>query len=405
VAGTGSGRVADSMEEGLEAVRQRLVRMMGGAVLAGVLLAVAACSGGGGDGGGGANDKCGLKLAFFGALTGDAANLGMNVRNGAKLALDQYNDKHADCKVELIEKDSQGDEKQAPGLARQLVGEAKLVGVIGPVFSGETEASAPIFQEAKLPLVTPSATRPSLGTHNWSVFHRAVANDDAQGPAAAHYLKSVLNAQKVFVVDDQSAYGAGLADVVKSTLGGLVAGSDKVQRNITKDFSPVIGKIRTSGAAAVFYGGYYQEAGLLVKQMRQQGVTATLVAGDGVNDPGFVQTAGSAEAEGTILTCPCAPAAEAKGSFVADYKAKWNKDVGTYSDVAYDVANIFLKGIDAGNTSKAAMAEYLKGVNYQGVANTYKFTDKGELDPALYIVWAFKVKDGSVVPDQAAPKG
>jgi branched-chain amino acid transport system substrate-binding protein len=383
---------------------------LGGAALAAALVTgVTAC--GGGDGGGGGDtgsgsggDKCGLKLAFFGALTGDAANLGINIKNGAKLAVEQYNEKNASCKVELGEHDSQGDEKQAPGLARNVIKDTKLVGVIGPAFSGETEAGAPIFEEAGIPIVTPSATRTSLSTKSWKVFHRAVANDDSQGPAAAKYIQSTLKAEKVYVVDDQSAYGVGLADSVRSNLGTAVVGNDKVQRNVTKDFTAVITKVKSSGATAVFYGGYYQEAGLFVKQMRQQGVTATLVGGDGVNDPGFIATAGKEAAEGSIVTCPCAPASAAKGTFAADYKAEWDQDAGTYSDVAYDVANIYLEGIQAGNTTPAKMNEYLKTVNYQGIANTYKFQANGELDPSLLVVWAFKVSNGSVVPDQAAPK-
>ena len=388
-------------------MRQRLVRALGGVALAAALVAGAAACGSSdntGGSGGGSDDKCGLKLAFFGALTGDAANLGINIKNGAKLAVEQYNEKNANCKVELLEKDSQGDEKQAPGLAREVIKDDKLVGVIGPAFSGETEASGDIWDEAGVPIITPSATRTSLATKNWKVFHRAVANDDAQGPAAAAFIKSVLKAEKAFVIDDQSAYGVGLADSVKQQLGPVVVNSDKVQRNITKDFTAVIAKIKSSGATVVFYGGYYQEAGLLVKQMRAAGVTATLVGGDGVNDDGYITTAGKENAEGSLLTCPCAPASEAKGTFVADYKSKWGQDAGTYSDVAFDAANIFLQGIQAGNTTKAKMNEYLKGVNYTGVANTYKFTDKGELDPSKLIVWGFRVKDGVRTPDQAAPK-
>lgn len=382
-------------------MRQKLVRVVGGLALASALVVGATACGSGNSGGSAAGDKCGLKIAFFGALTGDAANLGINIKNGAKLAVEQYNEKNASCKVELVEKDSQGDEKQAPGLAREVVKDSKVVGVIGPAFSGETEASGPIWEEAKLPIISPSATRPSLGDKGWKTFHRALANDNAQGPAAGNYIKNVLKAQKAYVVDDQSAYGSGLADIVKNTLGPVVAGSDKVERNVTKDFSAVITKIKASGATAVFYGGYYQEAGLLVKQMRAQGVKATLVAGDGVNDPGYIQTAGTANAEGSILTCPCSPASEAKGSFVTDYKAKWSQDAGTYSDIAFDIANIYLQGIQAGDTTKAKMLDYINGVNYTGIANTYKFTDKGELDPSLYKVWAFKVTGGAVKPDQA----
>ena len=368
-----------------------------------VALAAAGCSSSS-DSDSGSSKSCDLKLAFFGALTGSAANLGINEYNGAKLAVDQYNTKHSDCKVTLDKYDSEGDPAKAPGLARQLVKDPKVVGVIGPGFSGESEAADPIFNSAGLTTITPSATRPSLSTNGWKIFHRAVANDSAQGPAGGYYIKSVLKAQKAFVVDDQSAYGAGLADQVKKVLGSFVVGTDKVGADGKQtDFSATVTKIKSSGATAVFYGGYYQNAGLLRKQLTSAGVTATLVAGDGVNDPGYIKTAGNAAAEGTVLTCPCAPASAAKGTFVTDYKAAYKVDAGTYSDVSFDIGNMYLAGIDKGNTTAAKILSYVNGIDYTGIANTYKFTDKGELDPSLTIVWAFKVKAGAVVPDQKAP--
>ena len=101
-----------------------------------------------------------------------------------------------------------------------------------------------------------------------------------------------------------------------------------------------------------------------------------------MKDPGLAKAAGNAAAVGTVVTCPCSPPEKAGGTFVADYKAKWNVDAGTYSDVAFDAANIFLAGIDAGNTTPEKMNTYLSTVNYKGIANTYKFTATGELDPA-----------------------
>jgi len=388
-------------------VRQRLVRVLGSAAVAAAVVAgAAACGGGDNTAGGGDGNKCDVKIAFFGALTGSAANLGINIKNGVQLAIDQHNEKNPDCKVTLEEVDSEGSPDKAPGLARELVTDSKVVGVVGPAFSGESEAANPIFNEAGLPIITASATRPSLSEQGWKVFHRAVANDNAQGPAAGNYIKSVLKAEKVAVVDDGSAYGAGLADAVKEVLGSAVVVTDKVAADGQQtDFSATVTKIISSGATALFYGGYYQNAGLLRKQLTERGWTGTLVGGDGVNDPGYVKAAGNAAAAGTILTCPCAPASKAKGSFVSDYKAKFNMDPGTYSDVAFDATNIFLEGIKAGNTTKAKMLEYIKGVNYTGVANTYKFTENGELDSSLLIVWAFKVDEsGNVVPDQEAPK-
>jgi len=102
-----------------------------------------------------------------------------------------------------------------------------------------------------------------------------------------------------------------------------------------------------------------------------------------------------------VVTCPCSPPEAAGGTFVNDYKAKWNVSAGTYSDVAFDAANIFLQGIDAGNNTTEKLNTYLSTVNYKGIANTYKFTDKGELDPSLIKVWAFKFDaSGDAVKDQ-----
>jgi len=388
-------------------LRHGLVRALGGVAILALVAGSAACNkstGGGSTSSGSKN--CGYEIAYFGALTGSSANLGVNIEQGAELAVVQYNDKNGKDCVTIKKFDSQGKPDVAPGLARQLVTDKKIIGIVGPPFSGESEAANPIFNDAGIPLITPSATRVSLSSHGWKVFHRAVANDGAQGPGAANYIKNVLKATKVFVADDQSAYGAGLADVVKSTLGSLVAGTDKTDADGKQtDFSATVNKIVQSGATAFFYGGYYQNAGLLRKQLTAANWKGTLVAGDGVDDPGYATAAGNDAAAGTIVTCPCSPASKAGGSFVSDYKTKWGVDAGTYSDVAYDAMNIFLKGIDGGNTTPDKMLSYINSVNYSGVANTYKFTSTGELDPSLIKVWAFKFgTDGKTAPDQEIPK-
>src|SRR5690606_21098461 len=267
--------------------------------------------------------------AFFGALTGSTANLGINIKNGAALAVEQYNEENPDCQVILHEADSEGSPDKAPGLARQLVTDQKIIGIIGPAFSGESEAANPIFDEAGMPIISASATGTLLGQQGWKVFHRAVANDAAQGPAAGNYIKNVLKAEKVVVVDDGSAYGAGLADAVKGVRGSEVVDTDKVAADGQQSgFSATVTKVLSSGATALFYGGYCQNAGLLRKQLSDRGWTGTLIGADGVNDPGYVEAAGNAAAAGTIVTCPCAPATQAKGSFAEDYKARWNMDPG-----------------------------------------------------------------------------
>ena len=371
-----------------------------GAPVVAAALALSACggtSGGGSGSAGGGGKACDLKIGFFGALTGDAANLGINIKNGAELAVNQYNEKHSDCKVTLVSFDSQGDPAIAPGLAQKAVTDKKLVGIVGPAFSGESKAADPIFDKAGLNIITASATNPALSENGWKTFHRILGNDATQGPAAAKYIKDVLKAQKVFVSDDTSEYGKGLADIVKKDLGSLVVGTDETAADGKQDdFSPTVTKAKASGATAFFYGGYYSNASKLVKQLKDGGFTGTFVAADGVKDDNFIKGAGQA-AEGSILTCPCLPPDKAP-EFGAAYKKAYNSDPATYSAEAYDAANVFLDAIAAGKTSSADMSSFISSYDKQGVTKKVKFDSKGET--AEVSVWAYKVTGGKIVPDQ-----
>jgi branched-chain amino acid transport system substrate-binding protein len=372
-----------------------------GAPLLALALALSACGTSGGDdeeassGGGEAGTCEDVSIGFFGALTGSAANLGINIRNGVQLAVDQFNDENADCQVGLEEYDSAGDPNQATGLATQAIGDDTVIGVVGPAFSGESDTAGPIFAEGGLPTITASATNPALADNGWETFHRILGNDASQGPAASTYIGDVLKAQKVFVVDDASAYGKGLADIVNEDLADSVVGEDTIQTGQT-DFSATVTAIRASGADAVFFGGYYAEAGLLVQQMRAGGVEATFVVADGVKDPGFIEAAGDA-AEGTIITCPCLPPEENQ-QFLDDYQAAFDSPPATYSAEAFDAANVFLQGILDGNTDRESLLKWVNDYNGDGITKKITFDDKGEVENIT--VWAYKVENGEIVADQ-----
>jgi branched-chain amino acid transport system substrate-binding protein len=368
-----------------------------GAPVVAAALALSACGGTTNNASGGGSGACDLKIGFFGALTGDAANLGINIKNGAELAVNQYNEKNPNCKVTLVSFDSQGDPSIAPGLAQKAVTDKKLVGIVGPAFSGESKAADPIFDKAGLNIITASATNPALSENGWKTFHRILGNDATQGPAAAKYMKDVLKVSKVFVSDDTSEYGKGLADIVKKDLGSAVVGTDETAADGKQDdFSPTVTKAKASGAAAFFYGGYYSNASKLVKQLRDGGFKGYFVAADGVKDDGFIKGAGAA-AEGAIVTCPCLPPAQAP-EFAAAYKKAYNSDPATYSAEAYDAANVFLAAIKAGKTSSADMMSFISSYDQKGVTKQVKFDAKGE--PAQVSVWAYKVTGGKIVPDQ-----
>jgi branched-chain amino acid transport system substrate-binding protein len=390
-------------------LRQRFSRALGGvALLALVVGGATACRAdeGGNEGGGGeGNQVCDLKIGFFGALSGADSGLVLPGKQAADLAVKQYNAENADCQVSIQAFDSQGKPELAAGLATNAVNDAKVVGIVGPAFSGESENANPIFQQAGMPTITQSATRPTLADKGWAIFHRGVGNDFSQGPAAASYIKDTLKAQKVFVVDDQSAYGAGLADEVKKALGTLVVASDKATDN-QNEFGGIISKVRTSGATALFYGGYTEEASPFLKQLRASGWTGTFVGGDGIYDANMLSVTGNADVEGTIATCPCAPATEAQGTFVQDFQAEYNTAPGVYADVAYDLTKIFLEAIAGGNDTREKIQAFLGDYNKAGSATgvTYQWDDKGELNPDQVRVWAYKATNGQWAPDKEIPK-
>ena len=378
---------------------RRNLRTLGGVALVAVLaVATAACQDSGSDSGSGSGEKCGGKLAIFGAFSGGNSGLVLPSRDAAKLAVEKFNAANSNCKVELVEFDTEGDPAKATPVASQVAGDASFLGVIGGHFSGETRATAPAYEQAGLAMVAPSATATDLSTKGWKVFHRVVGNDDTQGPAAAKYMKDVWKATKIFVVDDGTAYGAALAAKVTSTVGTPI-GSDKVQEKQT-NFAATVTKVKNSGADAVFYGGYTNEAAPFLKQLRAAGVTAKFIGGDGINDPAFPTGAGATESEGAVVTCPCLPPDKSKGTFAADFKTKYGAAPGVYAAEGWDATTIFLDAFKAGKNTRKDILDFVTAYDKDGVTKRIKFDDKGEITASNLVIWAYVVKGGQIVADQ-----
>ncbi|WP_127784718.1 branched-chain amino acid ABC transporter substrate-binding protein [Rhodococcus sp. X156] len=328
-----------------------------------------------------------VKLAFAGAKTGPNAALGINIRNGAKVALDAHNKANPGCQVEMVDFDTEGDPQKATQVAPQIVSDPSVIGLLGPAFSGETKATGGIFAQAGLPSLSASATNVALTTNGWKTFYRGLANDGVQGPSVAKYLTDSQGFKKICVVQDDSDYGVGLAKAVEDALGSAADKSCSASvKTGDKDFSATSTSIKSANADAIFYAGYFAEAAPLVTQLRSAGVTAKFVSADGTNDPEFVKQAGSS-AQDALLSCPCGPAPD---SYKAAYKAANNAEPGVYSTEGYDLTTIMLKGIDAGKTTRADLAAFVKSYDGAGLARNYKWNDKGELDNAL--IWMYQVK-------------
>ncbi|MGV9710074.1 branched-chain amino acid ABC transporter substrate-binding protein [Gordonia sp. NPDC003424] len=326
-------------------------------------------------------------IAMAGALTGANAALGINIRNGAQLAVDQHNKANPNCQITLKTFDTEGDPQKATQVAPQIANDQSIVGLIGPAFSGETKATGGIFNQAGLVSVTASATNPTLTDNGWKTFFRGLANDDVQGPAVAKYLTGSMGKKKVCVIKDDSDYGAGLAKSMTATLGSAAdaACSGDVKTG-DREFSAIISKINAASPDAIFYSGYYAEAAPFAQQLKSSGSTAAFVSGDGTNDPEFVAQAGDAS-KGAILSCPCGPAPD---KFKNEYEAAFKQPPGVYSVEAYDLASILMKGIAEGQRTRPQLLNYVRTYKGPGLARTYEWTPTGELTSSL--IWVYEVQ-------------
>lgn len=335
----------------------------------------------------------GLSIAYIGTINGASAALGQAIRNGAKLAVDQHNKANPGCQVGFKQFDSEGSPDKAPGVVTQAINSKDIIGVVGLPFSGESKAVGKAFNDAGLVTITPSATNPGLAKNGWKTFFRALGNDASQGPAAAKFIADDLKASKVCVIEDDSEYGKGLAASVEQALGSKASCTDDVKTGQT-DFSATVNKITSEQPDAVFYSGYYPEAGPFVQQLKQAGFNGKIVAPDGTKDPEFIKAAGQSAAQGVYFTCPCVPA-DAAATFASQYKAAYGTEPQTYSSEAYDAATIELAGIDKGNTTRAKLLEFVKGYDADGITKHYKFASDGELDGNVAI-WSYVVKGNAI---------
>lgn len=337
----------------------------------------------------------GVSIAYAGTQSVNNAQLGINILDGVKTAVNAHNAANPNCQVTLKPFDTEGDPNKAPGVVNSLVSQQDIIGVVGLAFSGESEAADNIFQSSGLVHITPSATNPSLTQQGYGTFFRGLANDNVQGPAAAKLMTSKLGAKTVCVIQDDSAYGIGLAAATIKALGSAdnTNCNDKVTTG-QKDFGSTVSKIMNAKPGAVFYSGYYTEAAPLDQQLTNQGYTGPFVAPDGSKDPEFIKLAGAAS-KNAYFTCACIDGSLIP-SFAADYKKVSNGVApGTYSVEGYDTATILLKGIDSGITTRAGLLSYVKSYNGDGLSKHFQWNSDGEL--AVSTIYAYEVKNGQIV--------
>ncbi|MCW2742493.1 MAG: branched-chain amino acid transporter substrate-binding protein [Blastococcus sp.] len=367
-------------------------------------------SSGGGLGGSGGGET--YKIAFQGPLSGDNAQLGINEVNGVQLAIDQANDSgNLDFTLELVKADDQGSPEQAPTAAAQVLQDDAVLGVVGPSFSGATKAVGATYGDAGLSFISPSATNPTLSEQGFPTFHRIVPSDNVEGSQAAD-LFAAKGYKKVVVIDDLSDYGKGVADELQR---GLETQGVTVQRigvdAKTTDYGSTATQVASSGAQAVFYGGYDAQAGLVAQALAAANFTGDKYTGNGGKSTVFTDGAGAA-GDGWYFTCGCSDATvapEAK-DFTAAYNKAFGSDPSTYSPEAFDAANAMIEAIKTaakdGAPTRESVEKAVDALDYKGITTTVKFDETGEVDASAQVVNLFQQENGEIkllgnIKDQA----
>ncbi len=346
-----------------------------------------------------------VKIAVGAPLTGPNAATGAQFKNGADQAVADINAAGGILgqKVVISYGDDASDPKQGVSVANKLAADGVKF-VIGHYNSGITIPASEIYQENGILQISPGSTNPNVTDRRlWNVF-RTCGRDDQQGQVAGAYILERFNGKKIAIVHDKTTYGKGLADETRKTMvkGGM---RDVLYEGINtgdKDFSALVSKIKQSGADLVYWGGLYTEGGQIVRQMRDQGVKAPLMGGDGITSDEFAAVAGPG-VEGTLMTYGPDPRKRPEAKAVVEKFRANNFEPESYTLYSYAAVQVIKQAAEtARSLDPKKVAEKMRsGMKFSTVLGELSFDQKGDitnLDFVMYI-WR-KGPDGKITYSQ-----
>ncbi|MBI4598538.1 MAG: branched-chain amino acid ABC transporter substrate-binding protein [Candidatus Omnitrophica bacterium] len=344
-----------------------------------------------------------IKIGFVGPLTGDQAMEGQDMMHGAQLAVEQANARGPilpGYTLRLEALDDQHSPTQTVAAAKRLVSDSDVVVIVGHLNSSCTMPASAVYHQAWMLQICPVSSNPQISRQGFENFFRTCPTDDLQGPAAASFAAEQLQAKRVFLLDDMTTYGRGLAnEFIKkaSTVQMEIIGHEGISQE-DKDFVPLLTKIKSLNPDLIFFAGMYPQGALLIKQRAELGITSQFMGGDGLFDAELIHLATPQAAEGVYLTKLGAdihriPTAQA---FVKAFEAKFGP-VGAYSSYAYEATNMAIWAIRAaGKKDRAAVLAAMKTLkDFPGIFGTQNFDEKG--DTLIRDIGLVTVKNGSFV--------
>jgi branched-chain amino acid transport system substrate-binding protein len=339
-----------------------------------------------------------VKFGVGGPITGPSAATGAQMKNGVDQAATDINAAGGILgqKIAVTYGDDASDPKQGVSVANKFAADGVKF-VIGHYNSGVTIPSSEAYQENGILQITPASTNPTVTERKmWNIF-RVCGRDDQQGQVAGEYIAKHFKGKKIAVVHDKTTYGKGLADETKKTINK--AGMKEVLyegiNTGEKDFSALVSKIKQSGADLIYWGGLYTEGGLIVRQMRDQGVKAPLMGGDGITSDEFASVGGPG-VEGTLMTYGPDPRNKPDAKkVVEEFRAK-KFEPEAYTLYSYAGVQIIKQAAEAAKSldPKKVAEKMHSGMPFKTVLGDISYDKKGDITKLDYVMYIWK-KDPS----------
>lgn len=345
-------------------------------------------------------DELLVRIGHAAPLTGAQAHIGKDNENGVRLAIDELN--AGDFRIggkkarfELLSEDDQAQGRIATTVAQKFVDE-KVNGVIGHLNSGTTIPASKIYADAGIAQISPSATNPQYTRQGYKTAFRVMANDVQQGSVLGTVAVKDLQAKKIAIIDDRTAYGLGLADEFEKAAkaaGATIVGRESTTDTAT-DFTTILTRIKGMKPDLLFYGGMDPQAGPMAQQMQTLGLRVQFMGGDGIQTPNYLKLAGKA-AEGTIASLPGVPLEQMPGGkeFRSRFTGKYG-EIQLYAPYCYDAVMVMAQAMQrAASTDPAVYLAELPKTDFQGVTSRIRFDANGDLQGGA--ISLYQVKNGA----------
>ena len=346
-----------------------------------------------------------IRVGVAGPMTGGEASFGRQLKNGAEQAVADINAAGGVLgkKIVLDVGDDACDPKQARSIAEKLGGSKPAV-VVGHYCSSSSIPASEAYAEAGVLQITPASTNPVFTDRNmWNTF-RVCGRDDQQGAVAGDYLAKNFKGKNIAIINDKTTYGKGLADETKKALNkaGVKERVYESYNKGDKDFTALVSKLKLNNIDIVYVGGYHQEAGLILRQMRDQGLKTGLMAGDALADREFASITGP-NAEGVLFTFGPDPRKKPTAAAIVKKFSDKGTDPEGYTLYTYAAFQVWTQAVaKAGTTDPKKVAETMKSGTWDTVLGPLSFDKKGDITILDYVVYRWS-KDGNyaeVTPGQ-----